>query len=101
MYRLCAVSKVVLIQEMADEWELVVQLHDLWVLCAGLHSEERVIARFRRHKNLPVTTRSCLGNDGSSRMHVTSSFEERHQSHSLGLERDADLEARRTADRNV
>ena len=39
-----------------------VQLHDL---CAGIHLEERVIARFRRHMNLPVTARSRLGNDGS------------------------------------
>jgi hypothetical protein len=35
------------------------------VVFAGLDLEERVIALFRRHKNLPVTARWCLGNDGS------------------------------------
>jgi len=53
-------GKVALIRETADEWELVFP-HDLFT---RLNVQERIVARFRRHTFLPVTSKWCIGDCG-------------------------------------
>lgn len=61
-------GQVALARETADEWELVVP-HAL-LAANGLRYNERAVARFRRHRAMPVTARWMAGSDVASAWHA-------------------------------